>query len=190
MIKRWGHGLDSLNNQERILAWKASWHPSFDGIAIINPDFTFRSVNPQFCKLLGVSPADLINQRFQDVTHPDLRRIDEENAKLLIKGAIDFYILPKKYLFQNGHQVAVILMMTRVPYSADGVFQFFLSRIMLDENGALSINPKAPRDLEPSCPSLMAKAGDFLARYYKLFIGLGSGIAAIIVYLFEYFKGE
>lgn len=129
--------MDRLTDAERILAWKAAWHPSFAGIAIIDRNFTFRSVNPQFCKLLKVTPAELIGSRFQDVTHPEVRKKDEENAKMLINGLADFYLLRKKYLFSDGRTVEVVLMVSRAPQSQDGEFQFFVSRIMLDEDGEL-----------------------------------------------------
>ncbi len=182
--------MDKLTDDERILAWKASWHPSFDGIAIVDQDFTFRSVNPQFCKLLGVSPADLIGQRFQDVTHPDVRKVDEENAKLLMAGHIDFYVLSKRYLFQNNHQVAVVLLVTRVPQSGAVEFKFFLSRIMLDENGALFTTPKKTQNCVPCDQTPIQKAADFFLKYHKALIATGSIIGAILVYLINHFGGN
>ena len=65
-----GKDMDGLTDEERVLAWGASWDPSFDGVAIVDKDFTFRSVNPQFCQIVGVSPAELIGKRFQDITPP------------------------------------------------------------------------------------------------------------------------
>jgi len=126
--------VDGLTAEERVLAWQSGWHPSFAGVAIVNSDFTFRSVNPQFCKILGVTPADLLENRFQDITHPDSKKIDERNAKLVRDGKIDFYLLKKSYLFEGGREVKVVLLVTRVP-TGDQPFKFFLSRIMLDESG-------------------------------------------------------
>lgn len=177
--------MDRLTDEERVLAWKASWHPSFAGVAIVNKDFTFRSVNPQFCKLLGVTPADLIGLRFQDVTAPSIRALDERNAKLVIAGVIDFYILPKKYCFPDGREVEVVLLVTRAPASTEGEFQFFLSRIMLDERGEL-LKPHEAEALfvsEQSFPTQTKTVVDFMMKYGTWLAALGTIIASIVIAL-------
>lgn len=173
---------DKLTDEERILAWKASWHPSFDGVAIVNPDFTFRSVNPQFCELLGVTPAELIGQRFQDITPPSIRKLDLENAELVKKGVIDFYILPKKYQFSSGHEVEVVLLVTRAPPSEVGDFRFFVSRIMLDEKGALL---KAHENVRSGSvidyPTSINSVVEFALKYGKILIAVGLAVGAFVL---------
>lgn len=173
--------MDRLTDEERILAWKASWHPSFAGTAIVNRDFTFRSANPQFCKLLGVTPADLIGKRFQDVTPPSIRELDEKNAQMVIDGLIDFYLLPKKYEFANNHEVDVVLLVTRAPLSHEGEFQFFVSRIMLDEEGELlSAHIDETSKLEQSSQSLTRKVGDFVVTYWAWIAGAAAAVSGVI----------
>lgn len=184
--------MDNLTDEERALAWSASWHPSFDGKAIVNRDFTFRSANPQFCKLLGVTPAELVGNTFQDITPIGIRELDEKNARLLIDGKADFYVLPKKYQFAGGRTVSVVLLATRAPSSELGEFQFFLSRIMLDEDGELvsgedlidqrQKNPPSGSDV--SFPVLTGRAADFWMKYGKFLITIGTilGTAALLVY--------
>jgi len=171
---------DRLTDEERILAWKSSWNPSFAGVAIVNRDFTFRSVNPQFCKLLGVTPAELVGERFQDVTPMGVKQLDEKNAQLIIDGSIDFYLLPKEYEFSGGRRVKVVLLVTRVPH--EGEFQFFVSRIMLDEKGGLlSIHETEERShLEQSSLTWTTKVLDFLAKYW-IPIAITSAVAAGII---------
>lgn len=183
--------MDQLTDQERVEAWKAGWHPSFAGIAIVNKDFTFRSANPQFCKLLGVTQAELIGQRFQDLTPPGIRELDAKNAQMVIDGYMDFYLLPKAYQFSGGRIVNVVLLVTRVPHTEVGDFQFFLSRIMLDESGGLCTakDLKIP-DLVASSTSLLEKLGDFLLKYYKLFAAVGAAIGFVIITLWEHFNGK
>lgn len=177
--------VDGLSDEERILAWNASWHPSFSGIAIVNEDFTFRSVNPQFSKLLGVTPADLIGKRFQDITPVEIRELDEKNAELIIDGKIDFYVLPKSYSFADGSTVDVVLLVTRAPPASEGEFRFFLSRIMLDEKGELmqAGNMKSTNAVTTS-PPLMAKVKDFLNNNYWWLAAIGTilGVALMTVY--------
>lgn len=176
--------MDGLSDEERALAWKSAWHPSFDGVAIVNKDFTFRSANPQFCKLLGVTPADLIGQRFQDITPPDIRELDEKNAKLVIQGSIPFYVLPKRYEFASGTKVEVILMVTRVPSPFEGEFQFFVSRIMLDEDGELLTalteeNSNSEQYYQKSIGSVV----QFMMKYGKWLAAIGTVIASIAIAL-------
>lgn len=175
--------MDGLTNDERLLAWQAIWNPSFTGLAIVNPDFTFRSVNPQFCKLLGVSPAELINQKFQDVTHPADRIKEESNAKMLIAGLIDFYILPKRYQFSDGREVEVILLVTRAPAANQGAFQFFVSRIMLDESSELHTTPEKQKS-EQCSPTPTAMVVDFMMTYGKWIAAIGTIVGSILITLF------
>lgn len=118
------------NDKERALAWKACWDPAFSGIAIVNEDFTFRSVNQQFCEIVGVTPGDLIEKNFKDITPEPLKSLDAKNAKLVKDGIINSYFLPKTYEFPSGKRVDVNLLVVGVYEEETGEFLFFVSRIM------------------------------------------------------------
>lgn len=173
------------------MAWKAGWNPSFDGWAIVNQDFTFRSVNPQFCELLGVTPAQLVGQRFQDITATEMRKLDEANAMLVMQGAMDFYVMRKTYDFGGGNRRNVVLLVCRVPKSGDGVFRFFLSRIMLDAE--LPSIPSQEQDSTPlpiisPLPSSTGDSGNilkFFAEFHKPLIIIGTVAAAFVVALLK-----
>lgn len=182
--------MDRLNDEERVLAWKAIWHPSFVGTAIVSKDFTFLSANPTFCKLLGVTLADLLGKRFQDITHPSIRAKDEQNAKFLIDGLQDYYILEKKYLFEDGREVDVVLLVTRAPLSSEGPFRFFVSRIMLDDKKDRStLIQESGSGSEQSFQKQMETVAAFLMRNIKFFTAIGTVIAAIYLGFIEFFKG-
>jgi PAS domain S-box-containing protein len=121
--------VDGLKTEEQALAWAATWHPSFHGTAIVDKDFQFVSVNPQFCQIVGVTPAELIGKKFTDVTPVAIRELDAKNAELVMQGKITSYLLPKRYEFQSGVKVEIILLVVGV-YATDGTFKFFVSRIM------------------------------------------------------------
>ena len=121
---------DGLNNEERVLAWLASWNPSFSGIAIVNPDFTFRSVNRQFCKIVGVTPAEIIGNSFKDMTPEPVKSLDVKNAELVKKGEIDSYLLPKTYELTSGKRVQIVLLVKGVYDPNTSEFLFYVSRIM------------------------------------------------------------
>lgn len=139
--------MDGLNETERALAWAASWHPSLVGTAIINENLTFRSVNPEFCDILGVTPAELIGNSFADITPQPVKALDLKNAELVKKGVIESYLLHKSYEFGSGRRVDFVLLVNGV-YSKDGDFQFYVSRIIL---------PPAPTSQSLSKRGLMRK---------------------------------
>lgn len=121
---------DGLIESERILAWETAWTPSFSGIAIINADFTFRAVNQQFCEILGVTPGELINNSFTDITPQPVKNLDIANAKLVRDGVIRSYFLEKYFEFSNGKKVHVDLLVTGVYHKNTGEFLFYVTRIM------------------------------------------------------------
>lgn len=190
--------LDCLSNEERTLAWEASWNPSFAGIGIADADFTFRSVNHQFCDIVGVSPAELIGRRFQDMTPVEVRDIEEKNAILVMEGTIDSYLLPKSYEFTNGRKVDVILLVKGV-YSGTGEFQFFLLRIMMDQEnntelhstvhskdhvkGSVGTNSIAQKSAHKH--NLLA----FIKEYGKMFVGIGTVLGAFIYTIIKGLEG-
>lgn len=166
--------MDGLTIEEKALAWEASWHPSFAGIAIVDKNFRFRSVNPQFCEILGVSPAELIGQDFQDITPPPVKQLDANNARLVIRKVITSYLLPKTYDFGNGKIIKVMLLVKGV-YSKEGNFLFFVSRIMLDGSEKSFIQDQKPIGLL-----------DFLSKHGKIFAAIGTGLAAMIIALINW----
>lgn len=169
---------DGLTDLERSLAWRASWNPSFAGVAIVNADFTFRSVNPQFCEIVGVSPAELLGKKFQDITPIGIREIDEKNANLVKQRVIESYLIPKSYEFINGRTVNVILLVKGV-YCPKKGFLFFLSQIMLDQNKNNTLVIQDQKQINIL---------DFIKKYNKLFIGIGTAIAGFIFTLLELIK--
>jgi PAS domain S-box-containing protein len=172
--------MDGLSQEERALAWAASWDPSFAGVAIVDGDFSFRSVNPQFCDIVGVSPGELIGMKFQDITPQPIKNIDMKNARLVQEGKIDSYLLPKSYEFENGRKVKVVLLVKGV-YSDMGEFQFFVSRIMLD-----GLIPDTVSSTPHQKPTAIL---DFIKSYASIFVAIGTVIGATIWTIIKYLSG-
>ena len=133
--------MDGLTNEERVFAWLASWNPSFAGKAIVNPDFTFRAVNQQFCKIVGVTPAELVGNKFTDLTPEPVKSVDMKNAMLVKRGVIQSYLLPKSYEFYNGHKVDVTLLVNGVYHPETKDFMFFVSTILERQTMKSSVVP-------------------------------------------------
>ena len=169
--------MQGLSDLEQKLAWNACWTPSLTGKAIVNEDFTFRSVNPEFCDILKVTPAELIGQNFKDITTQELRQLDANNAKLVKQGIMQSYMLPKTYEFNNGRTVNVVLFVNGV-FDEAGEFLFYVSQIVLDK--------AAPKPADDSGVILL----DFIKEYKTTLAYIGSAIGAIVYGILEYIKGK
>lgn len=169
--------MDSLTDEEKQLAWEAGWHPSFDGIAIVNRDFSFRDVNPQWCELLEQLPSEFLDKSFEDITPVDVRNLDSDNANLVMEGRIPSYVINKSYHFSDGKKKNIILLVCRVPKDTNKPFRFFLSRILLNE-------PVSKSEQKYLTESLLS----FWKEYGKTIIGIGAGIGAAIVAVLQYLK--
>ena len=133
--------MDQLNNEERAAAWVASWQPSFEGKAVINADFSFRSANHQFCKILGVTPAELIKRKFTDITPEPIRTVEVKNAILVRRGDIQSFLLPKTFEFSDGRKVDINLLVNGVYHPTSKHFMFFVATIMKKQKMNATVVP-------------------------------------------------
>jgi two-component system, cell cycle sensor histidine kinase and response regulator CckA len=99
------------------------------GIAITAPDGRFLSVNEALCAMHGRRPDELIEMRWQDLTHPDDVETDESAMRKLIAGEVDSIQLDKRYLHKDGHVVWGHLSVSAVRAS-DGVPLHFVAQIL------------------------------------------------------------
>ncbi|MFC4519324.1 diguanylate cyclase [Cupriavidus pinatubonensis] len=72
------------------------------GMALTGLDGRWQTVNRSLSELLGYSAAELRQQRFQDITHPDDLEADLGQMKRLLAGEIESYRLEKRFLHQDG----------------------------------------------------------------------------------------
>jgi PAS domain S-box-containing protein len=110
-------------NSREITGWKATqaalresedrFRSAFDhapiGVSLEAPDGQFIQVNRAFCALVGYSEQELLDKRFQDITHPDDLADELEVAGRLWAGEIDSYELEKRYIHKDGRIVWVLL---------------------------------------------------------------------------------
>jgi PAS domain S-box-containing protein len=82
------------------------------GISQADAAGQFIQVNRQFCDLLGYTEAELLEKRYQEVTHPDdLGKSTAEIARLLA-GEVPFLVLEKRYLHKDGSPIWVQVTLT------------------------------------------------------------------------------
>lgn len=126
--------MEIFSDEDLIEILKSDWESSFEGKARLCKDGIFLYANPQFYKLLEITPAELIGKRFQDITPiGDARDKDVQNSQLVVDGLIQSYLLPKQYQFSDAKFVNVIALMSRVPMDTSKPFRFFSLKIVLND---------------------------------------------------------
>lgn len=79
------------------------------GMGIFALDGRFLHVNQAYTEILGYSAEELLQLRFQDITHPDDVDIDVGLTEQLRRGEIPRYQLAKRYVHKSGRLIPVVL---------------------------------------------------------------------------------
>lgn len=177
---------DGLNNHQRAQLWLRRWDRTLVGKAVVNSDFTFRSVNQQFCKILGVTAAELVGMPFPDITPEPIKSLDVANSQLVIEGIQDHYTLPKIYQTSRVAPYTYAILMVEGIYHQDGSFDCFQTEILqISESEYNAMIKDLIRMHAPPEYSLIFRPRvgvlDFLNRYWKV-ITTVVGMAAWVVW--------
>lgn len=84
------------------------------GLSHTAPDGRFLRVNRRFCEITGYSPQEMLNLRYQDITHPEDVGLDLENVQRLLKSEIYGFSNEKRYLRKDGTTIWVNLTVSLV----------------------------------------------------------------------------
>ncbi len=98
------------------------------GMALVAPDGRWLRVNRRLCEIVGYSNQELLQRRFQDLTHPDDLQGDLLHVRKMLAGVIGSYQLDKRYIHRDGHVVWITLSVSLV-HDADGEPLYFVSQI-------------------------------------------------------------
>ena len=71
------------------------------GMALVAPSGRFLQVNRFLCQMLGYSEAELLELRFQDISHPDELEAGVVGLKQLLDGRAQLFEIEKKYLHKE-----------------------------------------------------------------------------------------
>ncbi len=77
------------------------------GIAMVGFKGDYQAVNRSLCSITGYSEAELLQLRFQQITHPQDLQSDLESARQLVSGEIEAYESEKRYLHADGSTIWV-----------------------------------------------------------------------------------
>jgi diguanylate cyclase (GGDEF)-like protein/PAS domain S-box-containing protein len=82
--------------------FRGSFEQAAVGMAMVDLDGRWLSVNPKLCDILGYPAADLHALTFQQITHPDDIDTDVAQMQRVLRGEQSTYTLEKRYLHRDG----------------------------------------------------------------------------------------
>jgi PAS domain S-box-containing protein len=118
----------------------ATYNMAAVGISEIDMNGRFLAVNDRFCEITGYGREELLERRFQDITHPDDVKHDADLFESLKAGEIETYRLEKRYVHKNGSPIWIELNVSMVrdesgkPAYRIGVVQDITARKRAEED--------------------------------------------------------
>ena len=89
----------------QVARYRAAFALSEPGQAILDLSGRFIEANASLCQMLGYRQDELLQRRFQEVTHPDDLASDTQAAGAMVSGALPQYRREKRYLRPDGATV-------------------------------------------------------------------------------------
>jgi len=99
------------------------------GMTIVSPDGNIQKVNQSLCHMFGYQTDELINQRFQSLTHPEDLDLNLDLFQQALDGVIDKYEMVKRFYHKSGRIVSVLLR-TSLVRDDQGNPAFFISQLV------------------------------------------------------------
>ena len=94
--------MHDTSSAEALELFEATFQEAPMGIAHVAPDGTWLRVNRHLCEMLGYPEHELLQLRFQDLTHPDDLGTDVGLVDEMLRGARTGYVLDKRYIRKDG----------------------------------------------------------------------------------------
>ncbi|AFZ22930.1 PAS domain S-box [Cylindrospermum stagnale PCC 7417] len=99
--------------------FRAMFDQAAVGIALVALDGRFLQINPALCEITGYNYEELIQMKFQEITHPNDLETDWEYGRRVLAKEISGYSLEKRYIRKDGSIVWVNLTSSAV-WDANG----------------------------------------------------------------------
>ncbi|ACK72926.1 signal transduction histidine kinase [Gloeothece citriformis PCC 7424] len=98
------------------------------GMALVGLDYHFLKVNTVLCQMLGYTELELLQLKFDEITHPEDRQMSSQLALELFQGITSSAQIEKRYIKKNGAIVWVNIT-TCLIHQSDGNPLYALSLI-------------------------------------------------------------
>jgi PAS domain S-box-containing protein len=99
------------------------------GMAVVDFDGRFLAVNTALCELVGRSPNELLQTRWQAITHPDDVAQGEGEVRRAIRDDGRSFRLPKRYIRPDGECLWVLLTVSLIT-GDDGEPMYLLTQVV------------------------------------------------------------
>ncbi|MBD2014584.1 PAS domain S-box protein [Microcoleus sp. FACHB-53] len=126
------------------------------GIAQVGLDGKWLLVNQKLCDIVGYTSQELLQQTFQDITHPDDQNISLKYLQQMMAGEIQTYSLEKRYICKNSLPLWINLTASIVRDSS-GEPQYFI--VIIEDISARKTTEEEHKKLV----SLIENSSDFIA---------------------------
>ncbi len=87
--------------------FRAAFEQAAVGISQNGPDGRWLRANQKLCEIVGYTCEELLEKRFQDITHSDDLEADLGHVRRLLAGEVETYSMEKRYLRRDGSVVWV-----------------------------------------------------------------------------------
>jgi|GEM_PF-1316885 len=111
-------------NEQR---FRSTFEQAAVGIAHVAVDGRWLRVNRKLCDIVGYTKEELLQKRFQDVTHPDDLDPDLANIRRILAGEIQAYSLEKRYIRKDGSIVWIYLTVSIVRHALGDYPEYLIS---------------------------------------------------------------
>ncbi len=91
-----------LESEDR---FRSTFEQAAVGIAHVALDGRWLLVNPKLCEICGYTPAELLYDCDENITHPDDLAQDQESIRQILADEIQLIDLDKRYIHKLGHIV-------------------------------------------------------------------------------------
>ena len=113
------HDITALKQTEQALQeseqrFRGAFDTAAHGMALVNPDGQFLSVNQSLCDILGYTEKELLATDFQTITYAEDLSSDLDYVHQLLADEIPSYNMEKRYIHKDGHIVWVYLSVSLV----------------------------------------------------------------------------
>ncbi len=117
---------DALLESEQL--YRSTFELAAVGVAHVAPDGRWLRLNQRVCQITGYSERELMQMRFQDITHPDDLAVDLAETQKILRGEQSSFSMEKRYIRKDKSIVWVHLGVS-CAHDARGKIKHFISVI-------------------------------------------------------------
>jgi len=108
--------------------FRSTFEQAAVGIAHVAPNGNFIRINQRFCDLVGYTHDELLQRKFQDITHPDDLERDVGFLRQILAGELVILSAEKRYIRRDG-SVADVNLTTTLLRDPENEPKYFISVI-------------------------------------------------------------